>query len=370
MRLTPVLATVAAATFTLAATPAHAATTATTATTEPDGAFRDPATYDLAIAHITDTQYLSQCANGAGILPAKMKRCQAIYTGMNQWIVDNAATRKIAYTAHTGDLVDSYWFKTPNLAKGEFSWAAKAQAVLDDAGMPNGVLPGNHDNARGADSSVYNQFFGPARYQAASARATQPYYQGPWKAGDNSNHVDTFRAGGVDFAVVHLGYQPSDAALAWADAEIKKRPRANVIVATHAYLKPGPAPDGVGAPLSDDGARVRGRVVDPNPNVFLVLSGHEHGVGRNVRQDAGSPGHQVIELMADYQDYNAGWDGRGHAGFVRLLQMDVQRGELTVDTFSPSLQSFRSRDYDTKIGRHYSGAEDEFTLPVTFLHPA
>ena len=51
MRLTPVLATVAAATFTLAATPAHAATTATTATTEPDGAFRDPATYDLAIAH-------------------------------------------------------------------------------------------------------------------------------------------------------------------------------------------------------------------------------------------------------------------------------------------------------------------------------
>ncbi|WP_289032615.1 hypothetical protein, partial [uncultured Arsenicicoccus sp.] len=30
MRLTPVLATVAAATFTLAATPAHAATTATT----------------------------------------------------------------------------------------------------------------------------------------------------------------------------------------------------------------------------------------------------------------------------------------------------------------------------------------------------
>lgn len=50
MRLTPVLATVAAATFTLAATPAHAATTATT---EPDGAFRDPATYDLAIAHRT-----------------------------------------------------------------------------------------------------------------------------------------------------------------------------------------------------------------------------------------------------------------------------------------------------------------------------
>ena len=163
-----------------------------------------------------------------------------------------------------------------------------------------------------------------------------------------------------------LGYEVTDEELAWADAEIKKRPRHNVIVTTHAYLQPGPAPDGVGAPLSHDGAKVR-RVVDANPNVFLVLSGHEHGVGRNVRQDAGSPGHQVIELMGDYQDYDAGWDGRGHAGFIRLLQLDVKGGQLTVDTFSPSLQSFRSRDYDTKIGRHYDGHEDEFTIPVRLI---
>lgn len=337
--------------------------------TAPDGAFRDPATYDLALAHITDTQYLARCANGSGILPSIRERCQDIYEGMSQWIVDNAATRKIAYTAHTGDLIDSYILNTPLFGRGEFARASEAQSILDDAGMPNGVLPGNHDNVSGTKSGLFNEFFGLDRYRRASAKAAQPYYQGPWRPGDNSNHVDEFHAGGVDFAVIHLGYGVDDNELAWADEQIASRPRHNVIIATHAYLKPGPGPSGEGAALSHDGERVRTRLVDPHRNVFLVLSGHEHGVGRNIRQDAGTPGHQVIELMADYQDYNAGSDGRGHAGFIRMLQMDVQRGELTVDTYSPSLDSFRSRDYDTKPGRAYDGTEDEFTVPVTFITP-
>lgn len=333
----------------------------------PDGRFADPASYDLAIAHTTDTQYLSSCANGGGVLWSVRQRCQAIYDGTSRWIVDNAQARKIAYTAHTGDLIDSYWAKTPNMARGEFGRASQAQKLLDGAGIPNGVLPGNHDNNKGADPSIYNEFFGPQRYQAASAASATPWYQGPWKAGDNSHHVDTFEAAGAKFAVIHLGYKPSDEALAWANREIAARPDHNVVIATHAYLQPGAEPDGDDAPLSDDGARIRSRVVDPNRNVFLVLSGHEHGVGRNVRTDAGSPGHQVVELMADYQAYNAGRDGRGHAGFIRMLQLDVDGGRLTVDTYSPSLDSFRSREYDTMIGRDYDGTEDEFSVPVQLI---
>ncbi|WP_420176425.1 metallophosphoesterase [Luteococcus sp. OSA5] len=333
----------------------------------PDGRFADPADYDLAIAHTTDTQYLSYCANGGGVVASVRQRCQDIYDGTSRWIVENAQHRKIAYAAHTGDLIDSYWAKTPNLARGEFARASQAQQILDDAGIPNGVLPGNHDNHKGADPSVYNEFFGPQRYQQASERSATPWYQGPWQPGDNSHHVDEFTAGGTRFAVVHLGYKPSDAALAWANEEIAKRPEHNVVVATHAYLQPGAEPDGDGAALSDDGARVRSRVVDPNRNVFLVLSGHEHGVGRNVRDDAGSPGHRVVELMADYQAYRAGRDGQGHAGFIRMLQLDVDGGRLTVDTYSPSLDSHRSRDYDTKLGRDYDGSEDEFSVDVNLI---
>lgn len=61
----------------------------------PDGRFADPTSYDLAIAHTTDTQYLSSCANGAGVLRSVRQRCQAIYDGTSQRIVDNAQTRRL-----------------------------------------------------------------------------------------------------------------------------------------------------------------------------------------------------------------------------------------------------------------------------------
>ena len=38
------------------------------------------------------------------------------------------------------------------------------QAMLDDAGMPNSVLPGNHDNKRGITNELFNEYFGPDRY--------------------------------------------------------------------------------------------------------------------------------------------------------------------------------------------------------------
>lgn len=352
-RLALTLATAVASLATVV--PAHATTPA------PDGRFADPATYDVAIAHITDTQYLARCANGSGILPTIRNRCQAINDGISQWIVNQATARKIAYTVHTGDLIDSYWGAMPNLARGEMTHASQALDVLDRAGMPYGVVPGNHDTRYGKEPSIFNATFGPQRF------ARQTGYQGPWRTGDNSNHVDTFSAGGADFAVVSLGYGVDEADIAWANAEIAKRPRHNVIIATHAYLTPSMAPDGRGGGASADYQAVR-RVVDAHRNVFLVLSGHEHGVATNVRTDAGTPGHRVVELMADYQSYSAGWDGPGHAGFLRLLQLDVKHGRLTVDTYSPSLDSHRSRDYDTMPGRRYDGREDEFTIEVSLLH--
>lgn len=64
------------------------------------------------------------------------------------------------------------------MARGEFGRASQAQKILDDAGIPNGVLPGNHDNHKGADPSIHNEFFGPQRYQGASAASATPWYPG------------------------------------------------------------------------------------------------------------------------------------------------------------------------------------------------
>lgn len=118
-------------------------------------------------------------------------------------------------------------------------------------------------------------------------------------------------------------------------------------------------------------------MVMTNPNVFLVLSGHEHGVGINVRQDVGAAGNGVVELLADYQFYEVsaeqaglvdvgGYDPaqglRFGASFFRLLQFDVDRSEMIVDTYSPWLGNFGATEFDTD--ERYNGLEDNFTVPV------
>jgi hypothetical protein len=137
-------------------------------------------------------------------------------------------------------------------------------------------------------------------------------------------------------------------------------------------------------------------VVERNPNVFLVLAGHEHGVGTNVRTGVGvTVAHDVVELLADYQFYtvpasklfpdlvdaggNIDVDGDGdvdHAGtdrlqfgasFLRLLQFDVERSEMSVDTYSPHFDDFGATEYDIRaaqIAPRYNGAEDNMVLPV------
>ncbi len=60
-----------------------------------DGALEDPADYDFAITHVTDTQYLSESY-------------PEVYTQLISWIADQAADRKIAFATHTGDLVQNW----------------------------------------------------------------------------------------------------------------------------------------------------------------------------------------------------------------------------------------------------------------------
>ncbi|MER6532052.1 HupE/UreJ family protein [Streptomyces sp. NPDC001508] len=50
------------------------------------------------------------------------------------------------------------------------------------------------------------------------------------------------------------------------------------------------------------------------------------------------------------------------ASFFRLLQFDVARSELTVDTYSPLLDEFGATEYDTD--HRYDGTEDNMVLPI------
>ncbi|MEO5663784.1 MAG: metallophosphoesterase [Nocardioides sp.] len=347
--------------------------------------FDDPAGYDFSLVHYTDTQYLSEGAVEQET-PEERAVWEKAYGDVTRWVAANAKDRKIAYVAHTGDIIENNIRlpATPELERqvvGEMELSSSQQQVLDDAGIANGVIAGNHDNQSGTEDgpeAIYNRYYGPDRYAAAARRWQNASYGGPWRDGDNQNHFDLFSAGGLDFVVVGLSYGVTRDEAEWADEIFKRFPGRNGILLSHDYLKPSTSPDGRGATFSaPDGAMLFNTIVADNPNVFLILAGHEHGVGTNVKPQVGDIGNGVVELLADYQFYTVSADRLGlteaggysptdqlrfGASFFRMLQFDVDRGEMSVDTYSPLLDDFGATEFD--IDRRYNGQEDTMVLPV------
>ncbi|GAA5037457.1 hypothetical protein HNP84_003134 [Thermocatellispora tengchongensis] len=351
---------------------------------DPNG-FADPSTYDFSIVHFTDTQYLSE---GAVEQETAAERAvwEAAYGGIVNWIKANKEQRKISYVAHTGDIIENNIRKPADDAMrqqiaGEFEVSSRQQRVLDEAGIPNGVIAGNHDNQSGTENgpeALYNRYYGPGRYQEAAKGWRHAEYGGPWKEGDNQNHYDLFSAGGLDFVVVGLSYGVTREEAEWAGSIFKRFADRNGILLSHDYIVPSTSPDGRGAGFAaPDGSMLYKTVVEKNPNVFLILAGHEHGVGTNVKPKVGQVGKGVVELLADYQFYTVSADRLGltevggynpddqllfGASFLRLLQFDVERAELSVDTYSPLLDDFGATEFDPQ--RRYNGLEDNMVLPV------
>ncbi|GIF71542.1 hypothetical protein Asi02nite_10600 [Asanoa siamensis] len=402
--------------------------------------FEDPDAYDFALAHFTDTQYVTEGAAGgtyddfdgrAEPSDVQVAEEQAVfaaaYRETTQWIADNAAGRKIAYTAHTGDIIENDYYdplaKNPDgsllrpglddQVRREFERASEFQQVLDDWGVVNQVIAGNHDNQLGAETGPESRFsrtFGADRYYGVADAWPAGTEYHAWdevtnadgtvtKGRDNQNNYVLFSAGGLDFVAVGLSYGVTPEEARWADSVFKRYKDRNGILLSHDYLRPSSNPDGRGATFSaPDGSPLYKMVVETNPNVFLVLAGHEHGVGTNVKSKVGvTVSHDVVELLADYQFYtvsagelwpervdpagNIDLNGDGTvdhkatdrlqfgASFLRLLQFDVDRSEMSIDTYSPLLDNFGATEYDIRADGsqprpRYNGAEDNLKLPV------
>ncbi|MCD2443629.1 metallophosphoesterase [Agromyces sp. SYSU K20354] len=347
--------------------------------------FADPSSYDFSIAHFTDTQYLSE---GAVEQETAAERAiwEQAYGDTTRWIAANADERKIAYVAHTGDIIENN-IRTPGdeammqQVIGEFEVSSRQQRILDEAGVTNQVIAGNHDNRSGTEDgpeALYNQYYGPDRYAAADDQWTDAEYGGPWREGDNQNSYTLFSAGGLDFVSVGLSYGITREEAEWADAIYKRFPDRNGILLSHDYLAASTQTDGRNAGFAaPDGSMLYKTIVEDNPNVFLILAGHVHGVGTNVKPEVGQVGHGVVELLADYQAYTITAEQLGlseiggyqpmdrlrfGASYLRLLQFDVDRAEMIVDTYSPFLDDFGADEYDPAL--RYGPAADNMVLPV------
>ena len=342
--------------------------------------FSDPADYDFAISHFTDTQYLSESY-------------PEVYAQLTSWIADNADDRKIEFASHTGDLVQNWVDAAQNevRARREFERASEIQSILDDAGVANSVLPGNHDNKRGVSNDLFNEYFGPDRY------ADRGWYGGSISPDDNSANFSTFERAGAKFLMLSLPYAYGEREISWAERVVADHPSHNAVVSTHEHLTPktqwADARRSTTSRWLSRADQLWERVIAPNRSVVMVLSGHFHGLGKIVTENAGGlEGHTVVEMLADYQEFRTG-TGERATGFQRLLQLDLAGGTVEVDTFSALLDAQYSHEYDypqfrPENGRpgsltnsrpwnivdagvtgRYSVGDDEFTERVSFQYP-
>ncbi|WP_052022976.1 metallophosphoesterase, partial [Actinotalea ferrariae] len=266
--------------------------------------------YDATIVWESDTQYYNES------FPERQ-------LDIHRYVLDQRDEMNIQYLLHTGDVVDDF--------DQEFQWlnADPAYRMLDEAGLPYGVLAGNHDvgGAR-ADYSAFSRWFGAARFSA------NPWWGGDFQ--DNRGHYDLVTVAGIDFLMLSMGWAPGDEAIAWMNEVLARYPERVAVVNLHEYMLTtgglGPIPQ-----------RIQDEVVATNPNVRIVTSGHYHDAFTRVDgfddDGDGTEDRLVHQMLFDYQALP-----EGGQSFLRLLHLDNEGERLLVRTFSPYLMQYNSED--------------------------
>lgn len=272
-------------------------------------------------------------------------------------------------------LLDGALPPDPAVAAKEMGIAREGFARIDGV-LPFSVLPGNHDYdafwsdsrfppAKGYRNPGTNPYpFGQLHYGGLDNFRSvfgdsSPLFEGkPWYVGSfngGSDNAVVFEAGGYRFLHLGLEMAPADDVLKWAETMIKAHPGLPTIVSIHDHLntdgerKPNPAVDFKLVHREHNNAEdVWTKFLSKQDQVFLVLSGHQHGQSHRV--DTNLAGHQVYQILADYQDRNQILADMGdkvppHSGigdgWMRLMRFDLDAAapSLTVSTYSTYYKS-------------------------------
>jgi calcineurin-like phosphoesterase family protein len=264
--------------------------------------------------------------------------------------------------------------------------------------VPLSIVPGNHDyDAQWTPSRFPGQsHFGGLTNFVSVYGADSPFFKDkPWYVASNDGGADSaqvFAAGGYRFLHIGLQFSPPDRSLAWAASVIARYPGLPTIVSTHDHLNPKGeqlahphVDEELVDPEDDNGpASVWKKLLSKQDSIFLVLSGHEPGQSRRV--DRNDFGHDVHQILADYQTrlqtaLDVGFRpdppvGIGD-GWLRLLTFDMSAATPTIQvkTYSTHYQKlssempdyakwYRPQEQPDMTDAEFLAAE-EFTISLT-----
>jgi hypothetical protein len=285
------------------------------------GQIGDAQSGDFTIIALPDTQ------NEAQFFPNVLE-------SQIRWIVAHRAELNIQMVLGEGDIVND--FSSPAQQES----ANEAFGILDNAGMPYMLAIGNHDYdgakpKAGRPVSGVNRFFGPARY------AGKAYYLGNFPVGSNENFFGVLNIGGKDFLFLILEFVPRPASMDWAASILRANPDKEAIIVTHSFIyvddtRVDPC-DTHDMPRGNETGEDMWAQLRQFPNVIMVVSGHLTGGQAARRADLGDQGNLVNQVFTNYQTFPHGGDG-----WLRIMTFHPAANSITVQTFSPFLNKFRT----------------------------
>jgi len=270
-----------------------------------------PEQYDFSFAWITDTQYYAeQYFNN--------------YGAMIDWIVNNKTNLNIKYLMHTGDIVDEF------NEEYQFINSSNQLKKLEDAGLPYGLLAGNHDVGHGNEIyDWYYKYFGADRYK------DNPFYGGSYK--NNLNHYDLITIDGVEMIFVYMSWDLYLPEIEWANSILEKYADRKAVICMHPGINANAAQDYESNLMIE-------HVYKKNKNVFAVLNGHYHGSSLNFigfdDDGDGTRERVVYQICTDYQSAP-----EGGSGYVKMLYFDLANSKIYINSYSPILNDYNY--YDT-----------------------
>ena len=270
-----------------------------------------------------------------------------IFGAQTQWVVDTQDSLNTAFVSHVGDIVEHIDQYTQ-----EWTDASGYMSTLDNNGVRNNLALGNHDMSTTGVAAMFDQYFPVSRYEGFS-------WYGGYLGKDtildpvnrqNKDNYELFSVGPLDFIVIHLEQDVPSYALSWADRILEANPNRRAIISTHAYLTAsGSRPTSV-TYRTDDGTSAEAvwqQLINPNCNVFLVISGHYLGEAR--RTDVNDCGKPVYQVVQDYQGRANGGDG-----WLRYFTFEPEENKIYAYTYSPTRNG--------GLGEFETDAESQFVL--------
>ncbi|MBK9167709.1 MAG: metallophosphoesterase [Bryobacterales bacterium] len=283
----------------------------------------------------------------------------SVFDAHTRWIVENIDAQRIVFVSHVGDIVD---------IDTDAQWEVARRAMDRLHGrVPYAISVGNHDMTQKGDSSLFQKYFGAARFAIFS------WYGGTFGghggdvriSGNNANSYQLFSAEGLDFVFLHLECNAPDDVLEWAGGILRRYASRRAMITTHMDLGPLDQPKTPEGFFKDPKGRMRWvkrhgtrgnspqqmweKLYQHHPNLFAVFSGDQSRTVAMNKQDKGRHGNTVHALLSDYTS----------SGPLRLYRFVPARNVIEVITYDTTRREL-VEDTKTVPGRE----NHQFTIPL------